>query len=449
MRRYLLPVLVLAAPLALPALASASELKVASGTLFYADSNPAARNVVTITLSTDGRTLTVTDSGRVGTAQINVASDGTCTGGRATGRCPAAGVTVVDVQTFAQNDTITVNAPIPGRLSGGDGNDTLAGGPADGDFLRGDGGADTMTGKGGRDTVDYSDRTAPVTVSLDGAANDGEAGENDLVGDDVEVVNGGAAADTLTGSPRDDFLFGNGGDDVLNGGAGTDVMVGGDGTDRVTYESSAAGVRVTLDGQPNDGAPGENENVDAEVVTGSPGDDVLIGNAGANALQGIAGNDRLLGGAGADGLDAGPGDDVVEALDGVTDQIVCGEGLDGVVSDRQDARTDCESLKYRVLSATGTAVHVTRGKLAIPVRCSPASAAGCHGRATLRYGARTLARRNFTLTPGRRWRAKFTLSKRSRGLVARRRLIRVALIVRNRDAAGVVTTTRQTIRLRA
>src|SRR5947207_1425392 len=91
-----------------------------------------------------------------------------------------------------------------------------------------------------------------VTVTLDGKAGDGEAGENDNVGTDVENVNGGAGNDVLTGSDADNVLAGNGGDDTLSGGDGNDnlqggagndtlaggnggdSMSGGDGTDRVT-----------------------------------------------------------------------------------------------------------------------------------------------------------------------------------------------------------------------
>ena len=55
-------------------------------------------------------------------------------------------------------------------LTGGEGNDVLDGG----------GGADTLGGGEGYDLADYSARTAPVSLTLDGAANDGEAGEQDF-----------------------------------------------------------------------------------------------------------------------------------------------------------------------------------------------------------------------------------------------------------------------------
>ena len=43
-----------------------------------------------------------------------------------------------------------------------------------------------MIGGDGSDTVDYGDRSAPLNISLDGRADDGESGERDDVGADVD-----------------------------------------------------------------------------------------------------------------------------------------------------------------------------------------------------------------------------------------------------------------------
>jgi Ca2+-binding RTX toxin-like protein len=451
--------------IAVPA-AHAAELKLAGTTILYLDTDPNARNVVTVRLSPDGKSFTVTDNGRSGRNTIPITSDGSCTVSRGAGTCAAAGVALIDLETGDQDDTVSQTAAIPSRLVGGNGNDKLTGGPAD-DVLRGEAGADTLTGGGGRDTADYSDRTAPLTVSLDGAAGDGEAGENDNVAADVENVGGGSADDVLTGSDADNGLYGNAGndtlsgaggndvldagpgDDLLDGGMGADTLIGGDGTDRATYASRPASVRVTLDGQPGDGAAGENDSVDTENLTGSAGDDVLFGNAGPNAIEGGAGADRILGGAGVDALDGGLGDDLIQSLDAENDLIACGEGTDGTLSDKADVRTDCEYIKYRALSATSTAVHVSRGAIRIPVRCSPATVAGCAGRVALKYGKRVLGTRTFHLTPGRRWVARITLTRRGRALLARRHLVTAALVARDKDPSGVSITTRQTIRVAA
>jgi Ca2+-binding RTX toxin-like protein len=102
-------------------------------------------------------------------------------------------------------------------LHGGDGDDTLTAGGGD-DSLDGDAGADSLAGGEGTDTVDYAARGGPVTVTLDGQANDGEAGENDNAEASVENVTGGAGDDTLTGGDGDNVLTGGAGNDTIDGG---------------------------------------------------------------------------------------------------------------------------------------------------------------------------------------------------------------------------------------
>lgn len=118
------------------------------------------------------------------------------------------------------------------RLAGGDGADTLRGGDG-ADTLDGEVGSDVMRGGGGLDTVTYATRTSSVAVSVgvtDG--DDGVAQEGDTVASDVEIVRGGRANDSLTGSTGPDELYGRAGDDSLVGGAGGgDLLDGGDGAD--------------------------------------------------------------------------------------------------------------------------------------------------------------------------------------------------------------------------
>jgi Ca2+-binding RTX toxin-like protein len=458
MRRFIL--LFLLATAALPATAHAGTLSVQGGVLSYTEAEPSAANAVTVSLSSDGTRINVSDSGR----SIRMATDGSCTTSRASGNCPAAGVSSIVVSTGDQNDRITQNTSLPSRLMGGNGNDTITGGPGD-DVLIGEGGADSLAGKGGRDTADYSARTAPVSVSLNGSADDGEAGEADDVASDVEILVGGSADDQLAGDDADNVLLGNagndilgagGGNDQLDGGAGDDTLAGGDGADALTggdgldtanYASSNAGVRVVLDGKPGDGAPGENDNVDTENLTGSGADDVLIGNGGSNALAGAGGNDRLLGGKGVDSLDGGPGDDIIQSLDGQAETVTCGDGEDGTVSDRRDVRSDCDYIKYRPLAAGSTALHVSKGAVRAPVRCSPATAEGCRGRISLKAGRRTLGTLTYRLTSGRRWVAKVKLNRSGRAYVAKRRVTTASLVVRDVDATGDANRTTQTIRI--
>jgi Ca2+-binding RTX toxin-like protein len=112
-------------------------------------------------------------------------------------------------------------------VDGGQGRDRLVGGPAadslDGgtgaDTLEGAGGADTLTGGAGSDTAVFGTLTpdpdhdaGPISVTLDGQRNDGSAGQDALVGSDVEN-----ATILFTSPPGDDVLVGNDGPNVLVG----------------------------------------------------------------------------------------------------------------------------------------------------------------------------------------------------------------------------------------
>ncbi len=139
------------------------------------------------------------------------------------------------------NDALTGNS-LDNRLTGGLGNDTLTGGGGDDVFDEGAAasGQDTFIGGAGVDRVDYGTRSTALTITIDGAANDGAASEQDDVHTDVEAITGGSGNDSITGSggaelfdgmAGDDSLSGLGGNDVLSGGAGNDTLLGGDGDD--------------------------------------------------------------------------------------------------------------------------------------------------------------------------------------------------------------------------
>ena len=217
------------------------------------------------------------------------------------------------------------------ELDGDSGDDSLDGGDGD-DEVRGERGADRTAGGAGYDTVDYSDRSGGVQVSLDGAAGDGEPGENDEVAADVEQVAGSSADDRLIGSAGDNVLYGNGGrdslvggpgadrleggssDDMLQGSAGPDRLDGGSGNDWADYSDRGAAVAVTLDGQPGDGEAGEGDVVedDVENVRGGTAGDHLVGSDARNTLDGGDGNDTLDGGRAADWLNGCGGNDVAD-----------------------------------------------------------------------------------------------------------------------------------------
>ena len=111
----------------------------------------------------------------------------------------------------------------------GAGNDKATGG-AGGDTFHAGPGTDIYDGGDGSDSISYDDRSAPVTVKLDGLANDGEAGENDNV-ISVEDVTGGAGNDTIVGDAAGDRLHGGPGNDTIVGGPAEDRIEGQEGDD--------------------------------------------------------------------------------------------------------------------------------------------------------------------------------------------------------------------------
>ncbi len=250
------------------------------------------------------------------------------------------------------------------RLYGGDGQDTLAGGEdqdqlagdAGDDVLGGDRGDDDLSGGGGNDHLDGG----PGADHLGGGDGDdtlaGGAGDDLLHGDD--------GVDRLDGDQGDDRENGGSGDDILLAGldAGADDLAGDDGWDTADYSARAQAIRVSLDDQPADGSPGENDNVRGSIdalvggsgsdrLSGHDGPNVLAGGAGDDRLDGHGGDDRLLGQAGGDllvggdGLDAmfgGDGDDRLSARDQVAERLSCGRGRDVATLGLGDVTTGCE-----------------------------------------------------------------------------------------------------------
>ena len=85
---------------------------------------------------------------------------------------------------------------------------------------------------------------------------------------------------------------------------------------------------MVLDGLANDGAPGENVDVGADIekaTRGAGGDDLTVNDV-TNVLERAAGADSLTGLGEVDVLLAGPDDDVVNALDGNGETVDCGDG---------------------------------------------------------------------------------------------------------------------------
>jgi len=150
-----------------------------------------------------------------------------------------------------------------------------------------------------------------------------------LGGPGNDTLTGWAGDDVLDGGDGNDILSGGPGNDLLIGGPGADTMSGGDGTDTASYDGHLTGVIVDPDGEPDDGATGERDNVATTVenLVGGRGDDTLGGSAGRNVLDGLAGADTISGGEGDDELRGGPGADRVNG-DGGRDRLFGDAGYD-------------------------------------------------------------------------------------------------------------------------
>jgi Ca2+-binding RTX toxin-like protein len=131
----------------------------------------------------------------------------------------------------AGDDTLT-GSPRGDTINAGEGNDTVAGGDGN-DHLTGGAGTDDLGGGAGSDEATYSGATAPLTLSIGDGANDGAAGENDNIREDIEALTGGSRNDVLIGTAGANRLIAYGGRDVLRGGAGPDELIGWDDGDEL------------------------------------------------------------------------------------------------------------------------------------------------------------------------------------------------------------------------
>jgi len=228
-------------------------------------------------------------------------------------------------------------------LEGLGGSDSLEGGGGDDILLGGSGGADTLNGGDGRDWTGYITSPAEVFINLEtGEAFSGDAEGDKLIS--LEDIKGSIFNDILIGSSASNYLDGFSGDDTIIGGAGADTLDGGGiqnnnpGKDWVSYETSTAGVNVSLktgkgfggdaqgdelvkakDDKDKDTAYNSFENLEGslhnDILEGDIGDNKLKGLDGDDTIKGDGGNDTLIGGADADNLDGGAGIDWADYSD--------------------------------------------------------------------------------------------------------------------------------------
>jgi Ca2+-binding RTX toxin-like protein len=201
-------------------------------------------------------------------------------------------------------------------------------------------------------TVDYSFSPRPVQIDLSFTTQHGGFAEGDLLTNIFSII-GSPSNDTIRGSdliPPEDFpaqdvfndpgansLFGGGGDDIIEGRGGADLINGGPGNDTASYESSPAGVVVTVNDPATSAftASGGDANGDhlfsIENLVGSRFNDRLTGASNDNVLAGGLGSDTLDGKDGVDTADYSADhffDDSPASRD-TAERVVVQLGLDG------------------------------------------------------------------------------------------------------------------------
>jgi hypothetical protein len=233
----------------------------AAGVLHYTASPGVANN---LTLSAAGGTDTFTDTGE--RIFITGAGAAGCAGtGTNTATCPTASVRSIFVNTVDGNNTVHVAsafAGVPVTLDGGTGTNTLV----------------------GPDTVN--------TWQLTGA-NQGSLNGNVTFRNFANLA-GGALGDTFA---------------VTTGGRLDGTLDGGGGVNTLDYSAYAGDVVVDLPLGTATGVAGGIRHIGN--VTGSIGNDLLVGDANPNLLIGGTGRNLLIGGAGADTLTGGGGDNLL------------------------------------------------------------------------------------------------------------------------------------------
>lgn len=322
--------------LALPVPASAASNATVTrvqNTVTY-NSGPGEINDVELSLTPDGEVIVSDTAGLTGSPP--------CAHPTLLSVVCGPGVTQINVLLFDGRDEVTQQTPVSTRVQGSDGNNILRLGQAPAES------ATLFLGGPGFDEADYSRADRFVTVTADGAANDGRPGDRDNIAADVEGIIGTGFPDKLTGGAVGNSLDGAFGQDVLSGLAGddrfpegtrangADVLLGGTGLDTVDYSRRTGDLSITLDTVANDGQAGEGDLIrQVESVFTGTGNDVLVGSGiadvlgasfGNDELNGKGGDDRLNGDGGSDVIRGGGGNDVITARDTVRDVVECGPG---------------------------------------------------------------------------------------------------------------------------
>jgi Ca2+-binding RTX toxin-like protein len=116
-----------------------------------------------------------------------------------------------------------------------------------------------------------------------------------------DTIYGGESRDTVTGGFGNDRIEGRGGDDLLLGGYGNDRIHGGDGNDLVLAGPGDDSISGDQGDDRLFGESGNDWlGAFSEGPSDEPGNDLLVGGPGEDSLMGGSGDDRLFGGSGRD-----------------------------------------------------------------------------------------------------------------------------------------------------
>jgi Ca2+-binding RTX toxin-like protein len=261
---------------------------------------------------------------------------------------------------------------------------------------------------------------AQLDAGSDTYTNENLLANNDIDPDDGDdVVSSGPDDDFIDDSPGDDTQEGGEGDDDLDGTSGddingNDVLNGGPGVDFVDYSGYGEGVNATLDDQPNDGRPGESDNlIQVEGIGGTDFDDSLTGNNVANQLDGDDGDDRIAAQAGNDELFGDDGDDVINpgaSPDGSRDFVFCGSGFDVALAEPVDAiDPSCERRGARIVGESAKVKRKNQAK--VLVACPLDARDPCAGSLILLTGGKQISKAGaFDVSAGASGNAKVKLT---------------------------------------
>jgi Ca2+-binding RTX toxin-like protein len=392
----------------------------------------------------------------------------------------------------------------------GDGDDIVDGGDGDDSVSYGSG-ADTYSGGPGYDYVQYDGAPGDVSLTQDGVANDGTAGEGDNIGADFEGINAGPGNDTVVAGPQANSIYGAdgndnisggggadqingaGGNDIVNGDAGGDYIGGDNGDDIVNggadgdilFASAGSDVLNGDDGSDRFRAGGSNEGSDrfnggggTDTVTWEDYDQSVIvtidglandGIAGANDnvaldVEGVVGgssDDALTGGPGANVIEGGPGNDAIAIRDGSADIATCGDGSDTVVADGQDAidpvGAGCENVDRGPVANTGRklarigGVSHRRGVVKLSIACPIDALGGCSGTAALTSpGLGNVGKAQFLMPAASAQTITIRLSKKARAKLAKAKAkrLKVTLTLSGSDLRGALVAATYTVNVK-